>query len=159
MNLTKEEALADLNECNRAFYLEHKMQDLQPMFFLFRSSETIPVLCPFDDDRSKDLAISVLRRKVRELGDVYMYAFISEGWALRLPPGSDPSKSVRPSKSDQRIELVTTMVVHRDGTRLSDMHELIRDWKTGHVIELKALDRTDQMETRFELFPTQEKED
>jgi len=39
------------------------------------------------------------------------------------------------------------------------MHELIRDWKTGHVIELKALDRTDQMETRFELFPTQEKED
>lgn len=151
--MTPAEALATLQESHRHFYLELGHDDLVAMFILYRPEDAVFVACPMPDKPAeRDGAVAAVRKIAADCGDVYMYAFVSEGWALSFGPGEQVPENIRPSQSNQRVEMVSTMVCHRDGRRLSDMCELVRDWKSGKVVALKPMGVSTMLETRFELF-------
>jgi hypothetical protein len=159
--ITPREALDAMLACHRGYYIEAGKQDLAPMYWLFRESgEMLPVLLtsmPKAYEERNGLA-NIVRKQAAKLGDVFMFAFVSEAWTL--PPMSEKEYrdlKVMPSQSERRIEVITTLIGHRDGTRLIDNHELVRD-KSGRVVELKPLGTHESTSTqehiysRFDLF-------
>jgi hypothetical protein len=106
-----------------------------PSIVLFREGAPVTVMmmpnwgnAGFDE---KEVTAQKLRQKIADLGDVWIYALVMETW-------SAPEGEVRPRDSDQRCEVILVHIVHRDGRRLSQWTEMVRDWHTGKVTELKA---------------------
>jgi len=159
--MTPKQALDAMIGCHRGFYIRAGGEDLSPMYWLWRTSgEMVPVLLMSMPMKSedRDALAGMVKARAKQMGDVYMFAFISEAWTMPpLTPEEYKALKTMPSQSDKRIEVITTLIGHRDGRRIMDTHELVRDWKTGKVVELKARDCHEDsvsgyVQSRFDLF-------
>jgi hypothetical protein len=147
--LSPEAVLRHLIERHREYYIVAGQPGADPVFLLFRKHGP-PVVCaePVLGNGSfeeRERVVQALKGKVAELGDVCLYAFVYEAWMA--PRASD----LRPRDSDQRIEMLVTEVVHRDGRFLCRAVEMVRDWQSGKVVELKEIEG-DRGISRYDLF-------
>jgi len=164
---TPEQALDAMIDCHRAFYIERQGDELMASYILWRrNGEIVPVMLASMPKKYADKKnmVACVRQKLEELGDVYMFAFLSEGWSLPpMSPAELRALKTSPTQSEHRIEVVNTFIGHRDGTRCFVMHELVRDWQSGHVVELKNLTPADNSAVVavpvFDLFAAARRED
>jgi hypothetical protein len=147
--LAPEEALKEISSLHHQYYRSDCNESFPPSFMLYRSNGPIWLLYNnFSRPAERDAIVGRLRRIIREAGGVYMYSVTAESWCAHA------SSNVRPSKCENREEIIWTIVEHRDGRRACGIWELVRDWATGRVTELKEWDGidVDSIAHRFDLF-------
>lgn len=94
------------------------------------------------DEESKDDFVEMCQMNFQKWG-VERYVFASEAW-LACYDGSAAKDALdggkprlQPSQVEGRIEVVTIQAVDRDGSHAFAALEMVRDWQTGLVVELK----------------------
>jgi hypothetical protein len=92
---------------------------------------------PFDGgDGYKDIIAEAMKKFMTE-AKVVRYSFISEAWAASpLKEEWDKGDRRPPSEREDRIEVVLITVADKSGSWVRTL-EMVRDWETGKVIELK----------------------
>ena len=94
----------------------------------------------FDED-SKDDLVEMCQKNFQKWG-VVRYVFASEAWIASYT-GDDAQKAMKdpnrpmPSQMENRIEAMTIQAIDKDGSQASAALEMVRDWQTGLVTDLK----------------------
>lgn len=93
------------------------------------------------DEESKDDLVEMCQKNFAAWG-VVRYVFASEAWIASYS-GDDAQKAMKdpnrpmPSQVESRIEAMTIQVIDKDGSQASAALEMVRDWQTGLVTDLK----------------------
>lgn len=119
----------------KKLYLEDGLEELIPQWIIVAgNNHIVELLTPFEGSESKDLTALGLRRVMAEV-HAKRYLFMSEAWVVSRNSLSDINGRP-PSQCEDRIEVVVVVAGDHDETT-SKTYELIRDWESGKVIELK----------------------
>lgn len=113
-------------------------EQLSPSWLLQnQDGERALVMTPWASDIEKSAILAAMRKTMR-VQQTVSYSLVVEAWAASYPNGTDWQNYVRPSKREDRMEMV--MVLATDGTEvvLRDF-KIIRDWHTGKCKELEEL--------------------
>ena len=102
-----------------------------------KNGQVLDIITPFVGEDSKQTVATVMRGLMGSI-DAIRYGFMSESWMVSVKDKSQIDGRP-PSERDDRIEVL--VVVCSDGEQ-SKMraYELIRDWDSGSVTELKLLE-------------------
>jgi hypothetical protein len=108
---------------------------IRPMFLgVDRSENILAIPALWSDEIGKVVMCATISAEFKERG-VTQYAFISESWAAVM--STIPTKQHEmPCNRTDRKEIIVTLVVDKNGKETSAL-ELVRDWNTGKVVELK----------------------
>jgi hypothetical protein len=148
---TPAQAIRGLIDFLRDFYLERDGEEQPPAFFLWRESgDNMMVLTPFGDERDKNAVAAMMKARVEELGDVFMYAFVAEAWQVKVPKGT-PQPAVLPRDHPERVEIVSIQVASRGEGVTGTALRIIRN-PEGKVIDLQRDNGGDTWHSRFDLF-------
>lgn len=142
-----------LTEAHRKFYAAEPNEQLLPTIILY-TPDGVGTAVAFrmsDDEREKEGVCAFLKDKIIA-DDVVMYAFFAEAWAASY----DRQKvDTAPSKREDKKEVVTTAVIHRDGRKVCSLMEINRDWESGLAVLGEVDVVGDEFGGRFaELFET-----
>jgi hypothetical protein len=121
----------------REWLLERRNKELIAMYHLITPDGKSAVLqCPWNGDFEKDLMISMIKSKARELNAIAAM-YIAEAWALSVPKEQDNPDLLRPSLHPDRVEIV--QIVAFDGSEIiAKSLTMIRDKITGRLTRLDA---------------------
>lgn len=112
----------------------------RPMLFaVCENGEIVPILTDFQSDEQKDFFCAQMAVAFK-LWRVVRYAFAMEAWFTDNV--TEENKHIAPSQRDDRKEMIFTSVIDKDGSTAFSSLEMIRDWTTGKVTELR--DTTDR---------------
>lgn len=127
---------------HRTFYANgDKDAMLKPMLMVVcANGDIVPILTEFSDEDGKEKFAATMRRAFRTW-NVIRYAFVSESWMATYDDRS--LSGGMPSQREDRKEIVVTFAMERDGASVMSVLELIRDWNTGKVSELREMDGFD----------------
>lgn len=112
----------------------------RPMLFaVCENGQVVPILTDFSSDQEKDFFCAQMAVAFK-LWRVVRYSFAMEAWfATDI---TEENKHLAPSQREDRKEMIFTSVIDKDGSSAFSALEMIRDWQTGKVTELR--DMTDQ---------------
>lgn len=152
MSTTNLDQLFDLarEHAERVLVGAPKERQLMPIWHLVpeRGDEMV-IMTPFDCETAKMIVLAQLRDYMREKA-VVRYVFITEAWAVRTTKEEYAKDKRPPSERDNRVEIVQIVGAERGGEGQGRAFEIVRDWTTGQVTELKPLDQSaTQMSGRF----------
>ena len=127
---------------HREFYANgDKDAMLQPMLMVVcGNGDIVPIMTEFADEDGKE-KFSALMRKAFRAWNVTRYAFVSESWMATYDDRS--LSGGMPSQREDRKEIVVTFAMERNGESVMSVLELIRDWNTGKVSDLREIDGFD----------------
>lgn len=93
------------------------------------------------DEASKDDLVEMCQKNFQQWG-VVRYVFASEAWIASYSGDAareamDNPNRPMPSQMENRIEAMTIQAIDKDGSQASAALEMVRDWQTGLVTDLK----------------------
>lgn len=146
--LNNEAFMAHTIDFVKDFYLTEpsKEKELAPMFTVVANNgQVVPFVTPFvgepeDMDLVKNTVAQGLRTMMQVIGAV-RYSFMSEAWMAKFSSFEDSRKrrKGRPiSQLEDKVEVVVIIVSDAENTT-SATFELVRDWTSGEVTELKPI--------------------
>jgi hypothetical protein len=121
-----------LTEAHRKFYAAEPNEQLMPTVILYTPDGvgTAVTFLISGDERQKEGICALLKEKISD-DNVVMYAFFAEAWAASYDRGKVDKA---PFKREDKKEVVTTTVIHRDGRKVCSLMEINRDWVTGFAV-------------------------
>lgn len=138
--MTLEEWTSKLSEGSEEFFRRHPGDEIRP-FIMMILPEGREVVMPFQwaDEAERRIVLALLRRIVQTVNPV-RYAIVNEGWHASYPVGSDlrDPTVARPMDRPDRVEVVSTIAVQRDGKALMRVQKMIRG-EAGTVIRLEPM--------------------
>ncbi len=119
-----------------------KKQFLPMVTAVCANGDIVPMMIGtnFDED-SKDDLVEMCQINFNKWG-VVRYVFASEAWLASYEGDAaraelDKKDRLPPSQVESRVEVMTIQAVDRDGTHAFAALEMVRDWSTGLVTDLK----------------------
>lgn len=138
-------------EMARDYLVGSNDNELAPTWSMVtENGQTVLVTTPFGDGDSKNAVANGMRKFMRE-AKVMRYTFTTEAWIASTTKEEWETDKRPPSKRDDRMEIVMVVGCDRSGASVK-IYEIVREWETGKVTNLKPLDpeRTmDGFEGRF----------
>lgn len=133
--MDKKQILKSITARHDEFYRTVPNASLTAMALMFLSeTEVLPVV--IEDMSDTEAVAQAIRKMTKELNAVAV-AFMSEAWAV-VGSINDIDLSIPASKSDRRIETVSTVVSDRKGS-ISSLQRIDRDFETGQVTGLTTI--------------------
>jgi len=123
-------------EQHKSFFAqaETQHQSLSPMFIAIKADGSAEqYLVDIENEQQKQMLCDQLSEHFKST-NVQYYAFFTEAWAAIY---QDRQMNVQPSKREDRTEIVLTIVADNEGNKLGSTLEMVRDWNTNRVVELK----------------------
>lgn len=142
MFASNESLIEDCIRMARNYYLEQEREpsdEMQPTWHLLSgNNQTALIVTPFigPDENVKDLVAMTIRKFISET-HVKRYAFMSEAWLATSSKEQWKNNKLPPSQRSDRVEVIIIMAQGRDDEGLMKAFEIVRDWETGKVTDLK----------------------
>lgn len=128
---------------------EPKEKELIPVWAMVtKSGQTLMFATPFYGGEETKEAVAQAMRLFMERVGVVRYTFMSEAWAAQTSKSEWTQDQRPPSQRDDRTEIVLICGGEKDKTVI-DSYEMVRDWQTGSVVELKQQDMGRREEHNF----------
>jgi hypothetical protein len=135
-----------LIEAHKAFYIADPQGQLNAMVIAIDGSgQQYHFMIEMGDEVQKAATAEALRAMFKMKG-VIMYAFIAEAWMAAY---RDKKVDLMPSQREDRKEVVITIAVGKDGTRVCSASDINRDWETGGAVLSEPDNMGDQFAGRF----------
>lgn len=113
-------------------------EQLTPSWLLQnQDGERVLIMTPWANDFEKQLILAHIRKAMRKQQTI-SYSLLVETWAAFYPNFKEGQPYVRPSKREDREELVMVIATDGTNTKMRDF-KIIRDWHTGKCRELEEI--------------------
>ncbi len=123
--------------------------EMTAMFLaLLPSKEIAVIVTPFGDDDQKQAVAVGLRRMFRDKG-VTAYIHLSEAWMTTHPKDTDLSKTIRPSKSEVKKEVVIIAGEDIEGGTLYSTAEIERHMDGTRSLGKRETEKMQSLGGRF----------
>lgn len=102
--------------------------------------KTVELVPPDQSEEFKQIFALVTRFLIKNTG-IVRYAFFCEAWVAEgyKMTELDSGEYLMPSEREDKKEVLFVFVQDKDGSQSGGAYELIRNWKTGYVIDLKSM--------------------
>lgn len=104
--------------------------EIVPMWLVIYPQGALLCPTPFHGEQSKDAVAGAIRNLMRGVGAT-QYSLVTEAWM------AEGKADLPPAKRSDRVEVVMILVADHDGSTMRS-YEIIRDWDSGVVTELKS---------------------